>query len=306
MNGAQSLFKALLDAGITTCFANPGTSEMQLVYEIGMTDKVRPVLCLQEDVVTGAADGYGRMTGAPAFTLLHVGSGFANGIAMLHNAGRANTPIVNVVGANATYHQPNYPEHELINGRVTDLARTVSHWSQEARSASHLGELGAEAAALARTGKICTIVAPTNCHWEEASPPPTVPAPLGRPKAAAEAIAHGAAMLTNGKKTGLVLGNLALQGEVDIYSAPQFKEVMIQSIDEGAKHIVVDLAGVTFIDSTALGVLVSGAKRVRPQNGTLDIVCHDENITRIFEITGLDRIFGIYPTREKALESATV
>src|SRR4249919_805329 len=85
MNGAQSLFKALVDAGITTCFANPGTSEMQLVYEIGMTDKVRPVLCLQEDVVTGAADGYARMTGAPAFTLLHVGSGFGNGIAMLHN-----------------------------------------------------------------------------------------------------------------------------------------------------------------------------------------------------------------------------
>jgi len=99
---------------------------------------------------------------------------------------------------------------------------------------------------------------------------------------------------------------VVLQGEVDIYSAPQFKEVMIQSIEEGAKHIVVDLAGVTFIDSTALGVLVSGAKRVRPQNGTLDIVCQDENITRIFEITGLDRIFGIYPTREKALESATV
>jgi acetolactate synthase I/II/III large subunit len=182
MNGAQSLFKALVDAGITTCFANPGTSEMQLVYEIGMTDKVRPVLCLQEDVVTGAADGYARMKGAPAFTLLHVGSGFANGVAMLHNAGRANTPIVNVVGANASYHQPNYPEHELINGRVADLARTVSYWSQEARSASNLGELGAEAAALAKTGKICTVIAPTNWHWEEANPPPIVPASPGRPE----------------------------------------------------------------------------------------------------------------------------
>ena len=213
MNGAQSLFKALVDAGITTCFANPGTSEMQLVYEIGMTDKVRPVLCLQEDVVTGAADGYARMTGAPAFTLLHVGSGFANGIAMLHNAGRANTPIVNVVGANASYHQPNYPEHELIGGRVTDLARTVSHWSQEARSASNLGELGAEAAALAKTGKVCTVIAPTNWHWEEADPPPLVPASPGRPKTAPEAIAHAAALLKNGKKTGLVLGNLALHGE---------------------------------------------------------------------------------------------
>ena len=153
MNGAQSLFKALVDAGVTTCFANPGTSEMQLVYEIGMTDKVRPILCLQEDVVTGAADGYARMTGAPAFTLLHVGSGFGNGIAMLHNAGRANTPIVNVVGANATYHQPNYPEHELINGHLTDLARVVSHWAKEARSASNLGELGAEAAALAKRAR---------------------------------------------------------------------------------------------------------------------------------------------------------
>ena len=95
-----------------------------------------------------------------------------------------------------------------------------------------------------------------------------------------------------------------VEGEVDIYSAPQFKEVLLQGIEEGASRIIVDLAKVTFIDSTALGVLVSGAKRVRPQNGTLDIVCADDNITRIFEITGLDRIFGIYPTREEALSVA--
>jgi acetolactate synthase I/II/III large subunit len=213
MNGAQSLFKALVDAGITTCFANPGTSEMQLGYEIGITDAVRPILCLQEDVVTGAADGYGRMKGAPAFTLLHVACGFANGIAMLHNAARANTPVVNVVGTNASYHQANYPEHELVNGQVSDLARAVSHWCGEARSASHLGEIGAEAAALAKTGKVCTIVAPSNCHWDEANPPPTFPTPAGRPQVAPEAIAHAAGMLANGKKTGLVLGNLALQGE---------------------------------------------------------------------------------------------
>ena len=213
MNGAQSLFQALVDAGITTCFANPGTSEMQLVYEIGRNDKVRAVLCLQEDVVTGAADGYGRMTGKPAFTLLHVASGFANGIAMLHNAGRANTPLVNVVGANASYHQPNFPEHELINGRITDFTRAVSHWSAEARSASELGQLGAEAAALARTGKVCTIVAPTNRHWEDANPPPTPPATSGLPRVAEEAVAHAAALLGAGKKTGLVLGNRALNGQ---------------------------------------------------------------------------------------------
>ena len=97
---------------------------------------------------------------------------------------------------------------------------------------------------------------------------------------------------------------VALEGEVDIYSAPQFKETLLSGIDDGATAIVVDLARVTFIDSTALGVLVSGAKRVRPKNGRLDIVCTDENITRIFEITGLDRIFGIFPTRDEALRAS--
>lgn len=97
---------------------------------------------------------------------------------------------------------------------------------------------------------------------------------------------------------------VALEGEVDIYSAPQFKEALLSGIDDGATIIVVDLAAVTFIDSTALGVLVSGAKRVRPINGRLDIVCTDENITRIFEITGLDRIFGIHASREAALSAS--
>ena len=97
---------------------------------------------------------------------------------------------------------------------------------------------------------------------------------------------------------------IALEGEVDIYSAPQFKEALLAGIDDGATSIIVDLGLVTFIDSTALGVLVSGAKRVRPRNGRLDIVCADENITRIFEITGLDRIFGIFRTRDEALKAS--
>ena len=93
-----------------------------------------------------------------------------------------------------------------------------------------------------------------------------------------------------------------LEGELDVYSAPQFKEALLQGIAEGAQRIIVDLAKVTFIDSSGLSVLVSGAKRVRRGEGTLDIVCRDDNIRRIFEITGLDRIFGIYPTREEALK----
>lgn len=104
------------------------------------------------------------------------------------------------------------------------------------------------------------------------------------------------------EKRGDTAAVVILEGEIDIYSAPRFKEVLLEGIDQGARHVIVDLGKVTFIDSTALGVLVSGAKRVRPNNGTLDIVCADDNIVRIFEITGLNRIFGIYPTRDEALK----
>ena len=215
MNGAQALFKALTDAGLDTCFANPGTSEMQLVNEIGLTKGVRAVLCLQENTVTGAADGYGRMAGKPAFTLLHVGSGFANGIANIHNASRANTTMVNIVGANATYHQPNFAEQEFINGNIVDLARVVSHWAHQAKSASDLGVLGALAARYSRIGpgKICTVIAPTNCSWDPAVAPPAPAGPMETPKVSAQTIQEVVALLTNGKKTAIVLGSHALYGE---------------------------------------------------------------------------------------------
>ena len=106
------------------------------------------------------------------------------------------------------------------------------------------------------------------------------------------------------EKQGGDIGVVVLVGEIDIYSAPEFKEVLVSGIEGGARKVIVDLSLVTFIDSTALCVLVSGAKRVRPRNGNLDIVCTDENIIRIFEITGLDRIFGIYQTRGEAIKAA--
>ena len=215
MNGAQALFKALTDAGLDTCFANPGTSEMQLVYEMGRTKDTRAILCLEEKTVTGAADGYARMAGKPAFTLLHVGSGFANGIANLHNAGRANTPIVNVVGANATYHQPNFPEHELINGNLVDLARVVSHWVHQAKSASDLAVMGALAARYSRigAGKVCTVIAPTNCHWDPAVAPPVPAPPMETPKVSPQTIQEVVALLSNGKKTAILLGSHATYGD---------------------------------------------------------------------------------------------
>ena len=100
------------------------------------------------------------------------------------------------------------------------------------------------------------------------------------------------------------LAIVELEGEVDIYSSPQFREALSQGIGEGATRVVVDLAKVTFIDSTALGVVVGGVKGLRARGGSLDIVCHDENIRRIFEITGLDRILGMYQSRDEALGAA--
>jgi anti-sigma B factor antagonist len=94
---------------------------------------------------------------------------------------------------------------------------------------------------------------------------------------------------------------IALAGEVDLYTAPEFKEQLLEVIAEGGKDVVVDFSGTTFIDSTTLGVLVGGVKRLRAQDGRLSLVCSDRNIRKIFEITGLDRVFTIYPTRDEAL-----
>lgn len=125
MNGAESLARTLVESGVTVCFANPGTSEMHFVEALDKAPEMRPVLTLFEGVATGAADGYARMTGRPAATLLHLGPGLANGLANLHNARRAWVPMVNIVGDHATYHgQCDAP----LTSDVAGFARPVSGW----------------------------------------------------------------------------------------------------------------------------------------------------------------------------------
>src|SRR5262245_25051528 len=104
MNGAESLVRTLVGGGVDVCFTNPGTSEMHFVAALDRVDGIRCVLCLFEGVATGAADGYARMAEKPASTLLHLGPGLGNGLANLHNARRARSPMVNIVGEHATYH----------------------------------------------------------------------------------------------------------------------------------------------------------------------------------------------------------
>ena len=142
MNGADALITTLVDNEVTACFANPGTSEMQFVAALDRQPKMRPVLCLFEGVATGAADGYGRIAGTPACTLLHLGPGYGNGLANLHNARRAFTPVVNVIGDHATYHrQYDAP----LNSDIPTIVGPNSLWVKSADSPDSVADIAAEA-----------------------------------------------------------------------------------------------------------------------------------------------------------------
>mgnify|MGYP003377733799 FL=1 len=139
MNGAESLLQTLVNADVEVCFANPGTSEMHFVPALDRVPGMRPVLGLFEGVVTGMADGYARMTGKPAATLLHLGPGLANGLANLHNARRAASPVVNIVGDHATYHQ----QYDApLASDIVGFARPGSGWVHSSRSAGQLAADG--------------------------------------------------------------------------------------------------------------------------------------------------------------------
>ncbi len=214
MNGAEKLLETLVASGVEVCFANPGTSEMQLVSAIGGNPGMRPVLCLFEGVASGAADGYARMSGKPALTLLHVGSGFSNSMANLHNAKRAHSPVVNLVGDHATYHlQYDAP----LTSDVAAHAEICSEWVEISKSADGLAESGARAvqSALSGAGQIATLIAPANHAWEEAKdrgPAAALPAPSREP-VEESALSRAADALSNGKATALLLGGEALREE---------------------------------------------------------------------------------------------
>lgn len=207
MNGAQSLVQTLLEAGVDTCFTNPGTSEMHFVAALDQQPEMRCVLCLAEGVVTGAADGYARMKGRPAATLLHCGPGLGNGIANLHNARRARTPMVNIVGDHATYHRA---FDAPLTSDVEGLARPVSHWLRSAVSPATVGRDGAAAVAAAADQQIATLILPADTAWGEGgvvghAPPPMPPSrvPEGQSQEAAR-------WLGNGQPTLLLLDGNAL------------------------------------------------------------------------------------------------
>jgi len=220
MNGAESLVRTLVGGGVNVCFTNPGTSEMHFVAALDKVEGMRCVLALFEGVVTGAADGYWRMRDRPAATLLHLGPGLGNGLANLHNAKKANSGIVNIVGEHATYH---IKYDAPLTADIEGIARPVSHWVKTSTEARMVATDGAAAIAMASTppGHIATLILPGDTAWNEGSGPIQVPAIPTRTKVTADAVKHAAQVLAQGAGTMLLLAGqgvrergLALAGAI--------------------------------------------------------------------------------------------
>ncbi|MBH68867.1 MAG: acetolactate synthase large subunit [Rhodospirillaceae bacterium] len=210
MNGAESLVRTLVKSGVEVCFTNPGTSEMHFVAALDYVDGMRCVLGLFEGVVTGMADGYGRMADRPGSTLLHLGPGLGNGLANLHNARKANTPLVNIVGDHATYHV----EYDApLTSDVEGIASPVSGWVKTSRFANEVAVDGAEAVAAAKTapGQVATLILPANTAWEEATAE-AAPAKIPVPKPASSSVIRDiAAALCSGEETLIHMTGRALR-----------------------------------------------------------------------------------------------
>ncbi|MBL6455486.1 acetolactate synthase large subunit [Belnapia sp. T6] len=210
MNGAESLVNTLLGGGVDVCFSNPGTSEMHFVAALDRIPGMRCVLGLQENIVTGAADGYWRIAETPACTLLHCGPGLANGLAGLHDARRARSGIVNIVGDQAVYHRP---FDAPLTADTEGWARGVSAWTRTSTRSEEVGADAAVAIQAARTspGQIATLILPSDSSWNEGGVvAPALPVPAA-PQADPHAVRAVARLLREKKGVMLLLGGLALK-----------------------------------------------------------------------------------------------
>jgi acetolactate synthase-1/2/3 large subunit len=208
MNGAESLVRTLVGAGVDVCFGNPGTSEMHFVAALDMVPGMRSVLCLFEGVATGAADGYARMAGKPAVTLLHLGPGLGNGHANLHNARKARTPIVNIVGEHATYHRQYDPP---LGSDIETLAKPVSGWIRTTTEASQVGQDAADAvaAAMAPPGQIATLILTADTAWTDGGVVGTV-GEIPKPRRVSDSAVTAAAKALRQSDTVLLINGVAL------------------------------------------------------------------------------------------------
>ena len=210
MNGAESLVRTLVDAGVTLCLANPGTSEMHFVAALDRTTGMRSVLVLFEGVATGAADGYFRMTGRPASTLLHLGPGLANSLSNTHNARKAGSGMVNVIGEHATWHL----EFDApLTSDIEGLARPLSDWVQTSRGAQAIGADATRAVEVARAAGIAALILPGDTAWNEGGQVAQMPATRVSDALDLGAVDAAARALRSGERAMLLVGGQTLRGE---------------------------------------------------------------------------------------------
>lgn len=214
MNGAQSLIATLKNNGIEVCFTNPGTSEMTTVAAIDHDKHLRSILVLFEGVATGAADGYARMLDKPAATLLHLGAGLGNGLANLHNAKRANVPLLNIVGDQATYH---VKSDSPLTSDITSVAQSFSAWTGTTQSANAIvtDTVSAIQSAIEYPGQIATLILPADTTWSELNDYKPMTAIKAPPKPVeTRVIAEVEEILRkHGEHCALILGGHALREE---------------------------------------------------------------------------------------------
>jgi acetolactate synthase-1/2/3 large subunit len=203
MNGAHALLRTLVASGVEVSFTNPGTSEMHFVAALDGVPEMRGVLALFEGVATGAADGYARIADKPATTLLHLGPGLGNGLANLHNARRARTPIVNIVGDHATYHEV---YDAPLASDIVSVARNVSSWIRSADRPEDVGRLASEAVLAAMGGGVATLILPADASWSEGAEPGPIAAALPLQRVPADAVELAAKALRSGEPAALLVG----------------------------------------------------------------------------------------------------
>jgi acetolactate synthase-1/2/3 large subunit len=205
LNGAESVLRTLAGAGVSVCFANPGTSEMHLVAALDRVPEVRGVLTLFEGVASGAADGYARMAGVPAATLLHLGPGFGNAFANVHNAYKGRTPMVNVVGDHAVAHKP---LGAPLASDIEAVVRPASHWVRTVRNARSAALDTAEAVAAARSLGVATLIVPADAGWDE-SLGPVAALPVRAPSPVPSEAVGAAARALRGRSAAMLVGGAA-------------------------------------------------------------------------------------------------
>jgi acetolactate synthase-1/2/3 large subunit len=263
--GAHALLRSLVASGVDTCFANPGTSEMHFVAALDGVPEMRAVLTLFEGVATGAADGYARMAQRPAATLLHLGPGLGNGLANLHNARRAGTGVVNVVGDHATTHAK---YDAPLQSDIAAIAGAVSGWVRESTHTAGIGADAAAAVAAARAGQVATLVLPADVSWDEGGEPALVPDPVAAATPAEpDAIREAARALSSGEPCVLLVGGDATRAAglaaADRIAAATGARVLAETfptrLERGAGVAPVDRLG--YLVDVAVGQL-AGARHL--------------------------------------------